>query len=198
MPVFTTVLTDLGGLHYQQMQPLLQCFVIPLSSREESPRIISTQLVPLGLYPWLLGSFQGTLGPLGDYIGSYQGYIRVILGKPLRGTTQEPLIKEIPECKYLGLAEHVSSKGYCKEARRQLVLSPLCPVGSMWVFGGCLRPKGVPIHWHMHIPERYTHSFPQGPKLPYVETNHRGSYYYKSHTLYHVGTFHLWGLGFTS
>ena len=51
------------------------------------------RLVLLGLYPCVLGSFQGNLG---DDIGSYKGYIRAILGKHFRGTTlggttQEPL-----------------------------------------------------------------------------------------------------------
>ena len=40
------------------------------------------RLVTLGL--WVLGSFYETLG---DYIGSYEGYIWAISGKPSRGRT---------------------------------------------------------------------------------------------------------------
>ena len=45
-------------------------------------------LAPLGLYPWALGSLKGILG---DYIESYKGYIRAILGKLFRGTTNTTL-----------------------------------------------------------------------------------------------------------
>ena len=36
------------------------------------------------LVPWVLGSFERTLG---DYMGSYKGYIRAIVGKPFKGKT---------------------------------------------------------------------------------------------------------------
>ena len=47
-------------------------------------RIEDVRLVPLGLYPWVSGSFAGTLG---DNIGSYKVNIKAILGRPFRGTT---------------------------------------------------------------------------------------------------------------
>ena len=46
------------------------------------PTFKGVRLVSLGLYPWVLGSFKETLG---DYIGSYKGYIRAILVEPLGG-----------------------------------------------------------------------------------------------------------------
>ena len=45
------------------------------------------RLVPLGLYPWVLGSVQGTLQ---DHIGPYNGYVRAILGKPSRALGVQP------------------------------------------------------------------------------------------------------------
>ena len=40
------------------------------------------RLVPLRLYPWALGSFQGTVGTT---LARIRAMIRAILGKPLRG-----------------------------------------------------------------------------------------------------------------
>ena len=51
------------------------------------------RLVPLGLYPWVLGDFQRTLG---DYIGPYKRYIRARLGKPVRGTTLGVRLRRTP------------------------------------------------------------------------------------------------------
>ena len=48
-----------------------------------------SRLVLLGLCPWVLGCVSGTLG---DFIGSYMGYIVAMLGKPFsRGPTLQTL-----------------------------------------------------------------------------------------------------------
>ena len=51
--------------------------------------IKGVKLVPLALYPWVSGSFLGTIG---DHIGPCKGHVRgTSYNHDLRNTTQEPL-----------------------------------------------------------------------------------------------------------